>query len=54
LESSTSSDGPVSVYCPCGNQLTAWDVERRVTECVRCYLIRMGAIPSMRTAEDVR
>ena len=49
-----TDNGPVKVYCPCGNQLTAWDIERRFTECCRCYLVRMGAIPSMRTTEDGR
>ena len=36
--------GPTNILCPCGRQLTPWDLSRRFTECVKCYLVRMGAI----------
>jgi hypothetical protein len=32
--------------CTCGLPLTAWDIERRLNECVRCALAKAGALPS--------
>jgi hypothetical protein len=32
--------------CVCGLPLTAWDIERRLIECVRCALAKAGAPPS--------
>jgi hypothetical protein len=42
-----------SIWCAtgCGRPLSAWDLERRETICIRCYLISQGAIKPSATSD---
>jgi hypothetical protein len=44
-----------TIWCgnSCGRTLTAWDLERKETTCIRCYLISRGVFRSSVTS-DVR